>query len=465
MPQSLSKKIAVLLKSLILTALIISLQSQFATGGEPSPKSIKLTQKWPQFRGPGGQGHSDAILLPKSWNEKQNVSWKTPLPGQGWSSPVIENGMIWMTSSTQKAATKEEIDKKLAKNTGSQPLTIVGEVTFWALGVEFKSGKLVHEIKLFSRKSPDPVHTLNSFASPTPIIEDGKLYCHFGTNGTACLDTQKKEVVWINDDVKINHENGPGSSPTLWKDKLIFHCDGSDKQYILALYKKNGEQAWKTDRSGKMHPNPQLKKAYGTPIVTKINGKPHLLSPASDWLYAYNPDNGDELWKLNYETLGFSIVPRPVLGHGKAYMCTSFMRSQLLAIDLQSSPPKIAWRHKRGVPNMPSPILVGDEIYFTNDKGGILTCLNAKTGDVHFKERLGGNFSASPLYADGKLFFSNREGKTFVIQPGKEFKLLSTNELDGAHFASIIALQSSLIVRTDKAIYRIQGASKAEIRR
>lgn len=417
----------------------------------------RIPAPWPEFRGPGGQGHAVATDLPTRWSEKENVVWKTALPGLGYSSPVVEGTTIWMTTATEKPATEEEIQKKLSVNTGNQPLKIVGEVTFWALGVDLVTGELEHEIRLFSRSSPDPVHDLNSFASPSPVIENGRLYCHFGTNGTACLDTRTGEVAWLNEEVDINHENGPGSTPIIYRDLLIFHCDGSDLQYILALDKKTGKRAWKTPRTGEMHSNPQLKKAYGTPIVTQIDGRDVLLSPAANWLYAYDPSSGEELWKLSYGELGFSIVPRPVLGHGKVYFSTCFMKARLLAVDLGGETPSIAWTYKRQVPHMSSPILVGDEVYIVSDKGGILTCLDAKTGESHYVERLGGNFSASPILADGKLYFSNREGKTSVIRRGQEFELLGTGELDGAHFASPIALGNALILRTDRALYRVES--------
>ena len=176
------------------------------------------------------------------------------------------------------------------------------------------------------------VHEINTYASPTPIIEEGRLYCHFGSYGTACVDTSSAKVLWQNQDLKVMHENGPGSTPVLWKDRVIFHMDGSDQQFIAALDKKTGKLAWKTPRSGEMNKNPQLKKAYGTPLVLKIDGKEHVVSPAADWLYGYDPASGKELWKLNYGILGFSNVPRPVAGHGMIYLSTSFMRAQILAI-------------------------------------------------------------------------------------------------------------------------------------
>jgi len=415
--------------------------------------------QWPQFRGPEGQGHTTAKGLPLSWSETENIVWKTPLVGKGWSSPVIEGNQIWMTAAIESPVTPEERKKRLEGNTTGDPtLVVVGQLSLRALCVDLASGKLLHDIELMSEDQPDPIHSLNSFASPTPVIERGRLYCHFGTNGTACLDTATQKVLWTNRKLKIKHENGPGSSPVLWGDLLIVHCDGSDLQYLAALDKSTGDLAWKTERTGKMNSNPQLKKAYGTPLIVDVAGKPTVLSPAADWLYAYDPASGAEQWKVPYGALGFSIVPRPVAGHGMLFMCTSFMQSELLAIRYdgqgEKKEPHIVWRYAKQAPQMPSPVLVGDEIYVVSDKG-VASCLDAKTGTVHWTERLGGNFCASPLAADGRIYFSNRDGLTTVIEPGKTFKPLAKNDLKEGIMASPAAIDGALIVRTDKALYRL----------
>ncbi len=408
---------------------------------------------WPQWRGPGGQGHSNAKDLPLTWSETENIAWRTEIPGRAWSSPVIDGQHIWMTTAVESAASLSEKAQKLKDNFAGQPLSIVGKVSLRAVCIDRASGKLLHDVELLVAESPDPVHQLNSFASPSPILEDGRLYAHFGTNGTACLDTTTQKVLWTNRELKLKHENGAGSTPVLWGELLIVHCDGSDTQSIAALSKLDGKVAWRTNRSGEMNPDPQLKKAYGTPLITKVGGREAVLSPAADWLYAYEPETGRELWKLNYGGLGFSIVPRPVVGHGMIFFCTSFMKPEILAVTLDDKP-KIAWRFGKQAPNMPSPLLVGDELYIVADKG-VATCLDAKTGQANWTERLGGNFCSSPLFADGRILIGNREGQTFVIAPGKTYKLLATNLLNGEIMATPAAVDSDLIVRTDRALYRI----------
>ncbi len=423
--------------------------------------STASAEDWPQWRGPDGQGHASTTGLPLKWGEDKNVTWKTPLPGEGHSSPVIAGEQVWLTSAIVIAESAERARQRLEENTGNQPLELAARADFYALCVDKQSGKLIHNIKLFSKTEPQWIHKLNSYASPSPVIQDGRLYCHFGSSGTACLDVKSQKVVWVNQDIEVMHENGPGSTPVVYGDRVILTYDGSDQQFVVGLSKADGKVAWKTKRSGEFtSSNPQLQKAYGTPLMINMSGKPVLVSPAADWVYGYNPVNGKELWRVKYGVLGFSLVPRPVTAHGKFYMSTSFMKSELLAIeyekDGQPVKPHIVWRHTRGVGRMPSPIVVGDYIYTITDKGGVITCLNAHNGNVAWQQRVGGNFSSSPTFADGHLFFHSQEGKTLVIKPGAKYQLVATNELDGAIMASAAAVDGAFFLRTEKALYRIE---------
>ena len=418
--------------------------------------TIATQADWKQWRGPTGQGHTQGNI-PTEWSETNNITWRTPVAGKGWSSPVIEGNQIWFTAAHEIEASEEERNERLKSNTGGQPVVVLSSARLHAVCIDKDSGKLLHDFQILEKKNPQWAHKLNSYASPTPVIEDGKLYCHFGSYGTACVDTKTAKILWRNQDLYVHHENGPGSTPIVWDDKLIFHMDGSDQQYIVALDKKNGGVVWRTDRSGEMNSNPQLKKSYGTPLILETNGRPILYSPAADWLYIYDPNTGKELTKLNYGMLGFSIVPRPVSGHGIIYVITSFMRPQLLAIDyLNKEQPTIKWKWNRGVSNQPSAILVGDEIYFISDSAGMVTCLDAHSGKEHWRERIGGNYSASPLHSNGRIYFHSREGKTTVIQAGKIFKIIAENQLEGQHMASAAVDDGALILRTDNALYRIE---------
>ena len=418
----------------------------------------EVLPSWSQWRGPAGQGHAPAAKdLPRSWGESENVAWKTPLEGKGWSSPVLADGRLWLTTAVETPLSEAEKAQRLANVENSSSLQVSGPVSLRAVCLDAATGKRLHDIELFRQSQPDPIHSLNSYASPSPILDGGRLYCHFGTNGTAAVDAATGAILWTHSLQKIKHENGAGGTPVLFENRLIFDCDGSDQQYIVALDTATGEVAWKTERSGERNPEPQLKKAYGSPIVTEIDGRAVLLSTGADWLYAYDPADGRELWKQAYGVLGFSIVPRPIVGHGMAFISTSFMQPELLAVKLPTGDalPEIAWRVKKSVPNIPSPILVGDEIVMVSDKG-VATCLDAKSGEVCFSERLGGNFCSSPLYADGQIWVGNREGQTFILTPGQEFHVEATNQLDGEIMATPIAVGPALFLRTDKAVYRIE---------
>ena len=420
--------------------------------------SAPAAEVWPQWRGPAGQGHAvTARDLPVTWSETEHVTWKTPLPGRGWSSPVLDAADVWMTTAIESEATEADKEKRLAGAKNPQPLQVSGAVTMRALCVDRESGRLVHDIELFTAREPQPIHSLNSYASPTPVLAGGRLFCHFGDYGTACLDTATRRVAWVNHDLHLNHENGPGSTPIVWGDLLIVHCDGSDVQYIVALDQATGRIVWKTPRSGELQDNPDLKKAYGTPLIIPLDGRDVLLSPAADWVYGYDPATGRELWRVNYGVLGFSVVPRPVTAEGLAFLSTSFMKPEMLAVRLGGgdSQPEIVWRQAKGAPTMSSPLVVGEELYVVSDKG-IMTCLDIHDGEVHWTSRLGGNFSSSPLFADGRIYVGNRDGATFVIKPGKDYELLATNQLDGRIFATPAAVDRALYLRTDTALYRLE---------
>lgn len=410
---------------------------------------------WPQWRGPEGQGVADAKGLPVTFSETSGVVWKTEIPGRGWSSPLLWGDRIWMSTALETPAKPEDVERRLKANTGDQPLTLLESVSLRAVCVDLATGRLLEDIELLNVKEPQWVHQLNSYASPTPVLEEGRLYAHFGTFGTACLDTTNGKVLWTNQELQIMHENGPGSTPVLWKDLLIFHCDGSDKQFVVALDKHTGKVVWKTARSGAMRDNPQFRKAYGTPLVVDMNGQPTLVSTGADWVYGYDPADGKELWKLSYGQLGFSMSVRPVTGNGMVFFSTCFSKPEVFALKYEGlKTPEVVWHNSKNGPNMASPVFTNHVLYFVND-GGILSAVDPANGEAFYRERLGGKFSAAPVAADGKLYFCSREGVVSVVEASREFKILAQNKLDGQIMASPIALDGTLIIRTDKALYRI----------
>jgi len=388
---------------------------------------------WPQWRGPGGQGHSDATGVPLTWSEKENVKWKSPDPGEGWSSPVIADDIIWMTTS---------------QNNGKSLRAVCFGLT---------DGKQIHDVEVFAVEAPEFKHKLNSYASPSPLLEEGKLYVYFGTYGTACLDAKTGKKLWENRELKIDHENGPGSTPMIFKDKILICCDGRDLQFQAALDKATGKVLWKTPRSQPITKGKDMKKAYGTPLVIQVGGKDQVIATAAEAVYAYDVETGKELWYVKYP--GFSNVPRPVYGQGLLYICTGFGRPEIWAIkpegsgDLSAS--NVVWRVKIQAPAQPSPVLIGERVYMVSDTG-TATCMDAKTGKEIWKQLLGGEFSSSPLFVDGRIYFFDRLGLCTVIEPGDTFKVLAKNTLEDGFMASAAVAGKALILRTKKNLYRIE---------
>jgi outer membrane protein assembly factor BamB len=383
-------------------------------------------EDWPEFRGPTGQGHSSERGVPLEWSETRNVLWKTPVPGLGWSSPVVAGGRVWLTTATKERG-------------GS--LRVVG--------FDAETGREVVNTEVFRTRSSEPTNPKNSLASPTPIVERDRVYVHFGAEGTAAL-TSAGEIVWKTR-LPYESQHGNGGSPVLYNDVLIVSCDGSDEAFVVALDKQTGKVRWKTRR------RQPWDQAYSTPLVIRVGEQDQVVSVGAYRAGAYDPLSGKEIWRVSYDD-GFSNVPRPVFGHGLVYIATGFQQPTLLAVRPEGTgdvtKTHVAWTLRRGAPLTPSPLLVGDELYIVND-GGIASCLDAATGMAHWQARLGGNVSASPVFVDGRIYFLSEEGVATVITPGKEFRKLATNQLDGAALASMAVSGGSIFIRTSNHLYRI----------
>ncbi|HEY1066923.1 MAG TPA: PQQ-binding-like beta-propeller repeat protein, partial [Pirellulales bacterium] len=360
---------------------VVTALAAFAGASLARLESARAAETWPQFRGPHGDGRADdATGLPAEFGETKNVVWKTAIDGRGHSSPVVADGLIWITTALETPLDEAEKKKRLAGLPLSDQLELAGDLTLEVLAVSEKSGEIVRRVKLFHVASPEPIHSLNSYASPTCVLDDGKVYCCFGTFGVAALNASTGEVLWKNDSLHCDHQNGPGSSPVLWKDRLIVHFDGRDEQFIAAYNTADGSVAWKTNRSGKMEANIDFKKAYGTPSLVEENGRTIVVSPAADWVYAYDPQDGRELWKVPYGKLGFSTTPKPVGFRDLTFVCTSYMKSKLLAIRTDGpNVGEVVWSSERQIPQKPSLLVVGDELYMVADSG-VAACVDALTG-------------------------------------------------------------------------------------
>ena len=420
----------------------------------------RAADEWPQFRGPQANGHADSTKLPLTWSETKNVTWKTVISGTGHSSPVISDDQIWVTTAVESKLSEEEEKARLAAIQNSRGLEIAGSISLRAICVSRETGKVLHDVELIKVDEPEPIHSLNSYASPTPILESGRLYCHFGTYGTVAVDTASGKVIWTNAEHHVDHQNGPGASPALWRNNLIINFDGIDTQYVAAIDKRDGKTVWQTKRSGKMNEKLEFQKSYCTSAIIEDEERgAQVISPGADWVYSYDPASGKELWKASYGMLGFSTVPLPVFGDGLVFVSTSYMRPRLLAVRYDGTKTSddsfVEWKLDGVAPQKPSMLLVGDELCLINDKG-IGMCLDARTGNELWKERIEGNYSASPLFANGRIYFFSHEGKSVVIESGKEFKRLAENSLDSGFMASPAVADNALFLRTDTHLYRIE---------
>ncbi|MCA9084948.1 MAG: PQQ-binding-like beta-propeller repeat protein [Planctomycetaceae bacterium] len=420
----------------------------------------QAADEWPQFRGPNGQGITDATGLPLTWSESENVRWKTELPGEGHSSPVISDDQIWLTTAVTEQLSEEEEKKRLSEIKNPNGLKLAGKLSLQALLVNRDSGKLERTVTLFEIDAPEPKHSLNSYASPTPVIHGDFVYCHFGTYGTACVERKTGKVAWKENSLHVDHQNGPGSSPIIWDNLLIVHYDGIDRQFIAALDRYTGHIVWQTTRSGEMDPKPEFQKAYGTPLIADVDGRPVLISPAANWVYGYDPRTGEEIWKAFYGKLGFSTVPRPVVMNNTVFISTSYMQPRLLAIGLTGTgdvtESQVKWISDKQAPKKPSMIAVNDRLYTVTDNG-IAACLNAADGSEIWKARLTGDFSASPLLAEGRVYFFGQNGTTTVLAEGDELQELAKNDLAEGFMASPAVAGKALFLRSEKALYRIES--------
>jgi outer membrane protein assembly factor BamB len=397
--------------------------------------NVVAAEQWPQFRGPEGNGHSSAKGLPTHWSPTLNITWRTPVRGRGWSSPVVWDDQIWVT--TAPADGKEA----------------------FAICLDAATGEVVRDIKVFDVPEPQSLGVdRNSYASPTPVIEDGRVYVHFGAHGTACLDPKTGEKLWSRQDIECNHHRGPASSPIVWEDLLILTFDGFDFQFVTALDKKTGKDVWRTDRKLNYGTdNGDAMKAYSTPQIVDVDGKPQLISPAAAWTAAYDPRTGKEIWKL--KTGGMNASCRPVVNGDRAYIVAPDGGIQLFAMKLTGAEGDITashleWKMTKGSLKYSSPVLVDDLLYMASE--GVVSCIDSKTAKPLWQERLGGTYMSSPLYGDGKVYFFSEDGKTFVVAPGRKFNLLATNELPGGFMASAAVAGKALILRTKDAVWRVE---------
>ena len=393
--------------------------------------------EWTQFRGPDGNGHAVATGVPLEWSDSQNVTWKQAVPGQGWSSPVASGGTIYLTAAVP-------ID-------GQE-----GDFSLQLLSFSSKSGAQLNSVEIFRQEGANApkIHSKNSHASPTPIIEGDRIYVHFGHQGTACVD-REGNVLWRTRELAYAPVHGNGGTPIIVDDLLIFSCDGAENPIVAAIEKATGVLCWKTPRKSEV----SRKFSFTTPILIDVAGERQLISPGSGEVSAFDPQTGEELWRVDYGD-GYSVIPKPVFANGLVFICTGYGRPNLLAIrpdgrgDVTET--HVVWQTDRQAPHTPSLLVVGEELYMVADKG-VASCLDTQTGKVYWEERLGGNYSASPLYVDGRIYFQSEEGETTVIAPEREFHKLATSKLGEQTLASYGVVDNALLIRSEKHLFRIES--------
>jgi len=392
---------------------------------------------WPEFRGPGAQGISTATNVPVSWSATSNVAWKVAIPGKGWSSPVLADGKIYLTTACQEEGSPE--------------------VSLRVLCLSADDGRTLWDVEAIHPDSSAlvPGHMKNSLASPTPIIHGDRLFAHFGHMGTACL-TLDGNVLWRQQDVKYSPMHGNGGSPVLVDSELIFSCDGLTNPFVAALDADTGRLKWKTPRN-----TPALKTfSFSTPLLVDRGTSKQVVSPGSGFVAGYDPADGHELWRFRYGN-GYSVVPRPVLSGDLLFISSGFDIPILYAIRLDEASGDItahnaAWSYTKQAPNTPSMLVAGRELYFVSD-GGIASCLDSQTGAVHWSERLEGDFSASPILAEGRIYFQNEAGCGFVIKAGTRFDLMAKNDLGERSLASYAVADNQLFIRTADHLWAIKN--------
>lgn len=424
---SLRKHKSANLALVLIYAFTIGSQADDSNSGKPA---------WSQFRGPNDGKATEDAKFETSWTQSKNIAWKVAIPGSGWSSPVVDNKEVWLTTCLEES-------KSLR-----------------ALSYDTNSGEKLLDIEVFKPSRLLKKHARNSHATPTPVLDEKNIYVHFGSYGTAAIERSTGKILWSNENTKIDHQWGPASSPILHKNLLIFNCDGRDKRYVVALDKISGKQVWKLKRSAEIDKGPFFEKFFSTPLLVSTGNQQVLLSAGANQFSSINPDTGRELW--SHEYFGYAGVAAPVASSGIAIVASGYGDVSLTAISLDESATghelgAEIWRSVRNMPIIPTPLIIGNELYAISDSG-ILSCLELKTGKLNWKKRLKGEFAASPVYGGGNIYLSNNLGETFVIQPSPEkHKQISVNKLDSNIQSTPSLFDGSIYVRTSKYLYRIQG--------
>jgi outer membrane protein assembly factor BamB len=397
--------------------------------------------QWTHFRGNNLDGKSTTDICPVQWAPDSGIMWKTFIHGRGWSSPTVYGNQVWVTTATE---------------TGTEMSGVC---------LDLNTGETIYDIVVFRPDSVQGKHDINSYATPTPCIEQHFVYVHFGHYGTACFDTRDGSEVWKRDDLPCTHVQGPGSSPILYGNLLILHLEGTERQYITALNKTDGHTVWETNRPKDVidRLEPIGKKAYITPLIIDIKGRKMMISNGSAACMAYDPDTGEEIWRIIRGE--DSTIAMPFAEDGLVFFHTGFVTgpdkerfAELMAVDPDGSgdiaKSNLKWKMETPILQLSTPVINKGYIY-TIDTKSILMCIEAETGNIVKIHQVEGQIQCISHSGCRKIYISSTRGETMVFQEGPDLELLAENRLEGEIWASPAAVGNSLLIRTSKFLYRI----------
>jgi len=407
-----------------------------------SKQANSQDKNWTHFRGSNLNGMAVTENIPLKWDDS-SIKWKTEIHDNGYSSPVVYNNQIWVTT---------------AKSDGKE---------LYAVCIDFKTGKIIYDIKVFTPDEVPGKHSINTYASPTPCIEKGFVYVHYGSMGTACINTANGSIVWTRTDFKCKHVQGPASSPIIYKNLLILHFEGTDVRYIVALDKSNGKLIWRSDRPSEPYEPITVigRKAYITPIIIKVKGRDMLISNGSAVCIAYEPNTGKEIWRIINGAE--STVAMPFTENGLVYWYSGFMVAdggtkftELLAVNPDGkgdiTGTNVLWKKKDELSrNHCLTPVIKDGLIYTVTTRNILMCIDAATGEEIWATHLTSNYDASPIYVNGNIWFFSVKGEVMVIKAGRKYEVVAQNQMDSGIWATPAILRNSVILRTQKYLYRI----------
>jgi outer membrane protein assembly factor BamB len=416
---------------------IISIASLFYCG-----QAVSQDNNWTHFRGSQSNGLAVNENIPLKWDDSA-IRWKTEIHDKGYSSPVVYGNQIWLT--TAKADGKE----------------------LYAICVDFKTGKIIHDLKVFTPEKVESKNSLNTYATPTPCIEKGFVYVHFGIYGTACIKTSDGSVVWKTSDYYCKHVQGPASSPIIYKNLLILHFEGTDIRYLIALDKSTGKLVWKSDRPTEPYDPLSVigRKAYITPIIINVKGRDMLISNGSAICCAYDPVTGKEIWRIvdgAESTISMPFTEKGIVYWYSGYQLdsTNSKYANILAVNPDGvgniAGTNIIWKKRDELTSnqMLTPVIKDGLIYTVNTRN-FIKCIDAATGEVVWSTRLSSNYNASPEYINGNIWFYSVKGEILVIKAGRKYEVVAQNQMDSGIWATPAVLRNSVILRTEKLLYRI----------